>query len=216
MRALKVLLAGASLLAAAASAAQAEEGEFMKDILGNIGIIQKERDPIQYRERAPLVIPPSYNLPSPSASLSDTNGQWPNDPDVAALKQKKSDGRTLATHSEVRRMQDRPEMSARELQAGRRAGAGIPDGPVIRRGDNSREEVWVHPEVLKAQGKRNRDQDDTTLLSGTEPPRRELTQPPTGYRAAAGGQKIKRDYEPVKREDESDTRGFLAQQAGRY
>ncbi len=45
-------------LAATGAQAQSEEGVFMKDLLGSIGIIEKEKDPIRYRERAPLVIPP--------------------------------------------------------------------------------------------------------------------------------------------------------------
>jgi len=54
------LFASATLLAATGAGAQ--EGMFAKDLLGSVGIIPKERPRIDYRERAPLVLPPKMEL----------------------------------------------------------------------------------------------------------------------------------------------------------
>jgi hypothetical protein len=59
-------------------------GMLAKNIMSGLGLI-KETDPIKYRERAPLVLPPNSNgnlsLPKPQASASETNAQWPKDND---------------------------------------------------------------------------------------------------------------------------------------
>ena len=59
--------AGALALLVAATGASAQEGEAVKSILGAIGIIPKEKAPITYNERAPLVLPPKMDLPPPAA-----------------------------------------------------------------------------------------------------------------------------------------------------
>ena len=61
--------------------------QFMKD-LG----LQRDGEPgrdIDYRERAPLVVPPSRNLPPPrdEADVVAKTPAWPKDPDVARRKQ---------------------------------------------------------------------------------------------------------------------------------
>src|SRR5688572_27924409 len=62
------LTLGAGLLAAAlATGAQAQEGELMKNLLSTLGVIDDEKDPIEYRERAPLVLPPLIDLLVPAA-----------------------------------------------------------------------------------------------------------------------------------------------------
>ena len=45
----------------AATAARAAEGEFMRETMSSIGLIEPERPPITYNERAPLVMPPSLS-----------------------------------------------------------------------------------------------------------------------------------------------------------
>jgi len=59
--------------------------QFMKDLgLSRIGDGQ-----IEYRERAPLVVPPSRELPPPrdEAEVAAKTPAWPKDPDVARRKQ---------------------------------------------------------------------------------------------------------------------------------
>ena len=58
--------------------------QFMKDL----GLSRSGQEMIEYRERAPLVVPPSRELPPPrdEADVSKTPA-WPKDPDVARRKQ---------------------------------------------------------------------------------------------------------------------------------
>jgi hypothetical protein len=93
-----------------------------------------------------------------------------------------------------------PRLTVEELRAGTRPGAGIPDGPVVRHGDNSREGYWVSPEVLRSQGRLT---DEASVGPGGEPDRRSLIEPPTGYRRSANGEKIKPNGEPVIRQSDA-------------
>lgn len=49
--------AGAAMALLVAPQAQAQEGGFFGDMLGAIGLTEPARPDIQYRERAPLVVP---------------------------------------------------------------------------------------------------------------------------------------------------------------
>jgi hypothetical protein len=60
--------------------AQAQEGTFLRDIFGRIGIMEPEQPQIEYRERAPLVVPPSRDLPPPRpAEQVGGDPRWPED-----------------------------------------------------------------------------------------------------------------------------------------
>lgn len=205
---LGALAAAAALVSAGGAAAQ--EGAFMKDVLGSIGIIPKERAAIEYRERAPLVLPPKMELRDPAdpRSLQAANPQWPNDPDVAAARRREADARTPVTQTERRRVEQNATLSIEEIRSGRRAGAGIPEGPVVRRGDNVREDTWVHPDQLRREGRK-----DTQLSSMEEPERRDLTQPPSGFRKPTI--QVKRDFEVNRLEDDADPKVYMREQAKR-
>ncbi|MFD0938145.1 hypothetical protein ACFQ12_23550, partial [Methylobacterium trifolii] len=74
------LIAAGSLagLLATASAQAQERGEFLRDGLSTLGLLEKQQDPIEYRERAPLVMPPKLdgkNLPAPRPRAASP--QWP-------------------------------------------------------------------------------------------------------------------------------------------
>ncbi len=60
--------------------AQAQEGTLLRDIFGRIGILEPEQPQIEYRERAPLVVPPSRDLPPPrpTEQVGDAPN-WPQD-----------------------------------------------------------------------------------------------------------------------------------------
>src|SRR5215211_3081179 len=120
-------LVGAATLVAA-TGASAQEGLFAKDLLGSVGIIPKERPRIDYRERAPLVLPPSMELRDPAdpKALQAANPQWPSDPDVAAARRRDAEARTPVTQTERRRLEQNPTLSIEEIRGGRRAGAEVP------------------------------------------------------------------------------------------
>lgn len=158
---------------------RAEEGVAFKNLMGNMGILPKEKDPIPYRERAPLVIPPKVALPPPATSSVAANPQWPNDPDVANLKKRRDEERRPVTWSETRRMSDNnPILRPNEIQAGRVA---APSGvvPGSHRGDNARDVLYLSPDQMKA-GIRKKDDSDVKTVA--EPNRSALAEPPPGYR----------------------------------
>jgi hypothetical protein len=202
------MLVGAFALATSAGA-QAEEGVLMKDLLGSMGLISKDKPAIDYRERAPLVVPPRLELREPvRASAHARDPQWPNDPDVVARQRRQADARVPVTETERRRVEERPTLSIDEIRAGRRPGAEVPAAPAGR--DNSaRADTWVHPDQLRAQTRRVEE------ATGPEPARRSLAEPPTGLRAPAGGGKVITNFEPTVKEDEASPRLYDRQQAQR-
>ena len=203
------LLAASLTVTALTTAARAVEGELVKSILGSIGVIPEDRGAIDYRERAPLVLPPRMDLRDPAApgSAQARNAQWPNDPDVAARRKQAAEDRTPITQTERKRMSgENTRLTAEEMRAGRQAGAGVTTAPV-KRADSA----WIHPDVLRAQGTHR----SGDASSGDDGTRRSLTEPPTAYRQSATGQPIRGTWEARNRVDEADPRVFQREQAAR-
>src|SRR5205085_2736597 len=59
---------------------------------GGLGVDVGQGSNIEYRERSPLVIPPSRDLPPPEATGSINNPAWPKDPQSQSKKRAKSKG----------------------------------------------------------------------------------------------------------------------------
>ncbi len=206
---LGALAAAAALVSAGGAAAQ--EGVFMKDMLGSIGLIPKERPPIEYRERAPLVLPPKMELRDPAdpRSLQAANPQWPNDPDVVAARRRAQEASLPVTETEKRRLDRNPTLSIHEIRQGRRPGAEVPSEPVLRRGDNARDALLVHPDQLRAEGRKQ----EAALSSMEEPERGRLTEPPGGFRKPT--MRVKPGFEVEHRTDEADPKAYWREQAAR-
>ena len=181
-----------SLAALAAGSAQAQEGLAMKSVLGKMGIIPEEKDPIRYRERAPLVLPPKgTDLREPLAPADyASNPQWPNDPDVVERRRRDAESRRPATESELYRMSERnPRLSPEEMRTGRTASAnaGGARAPGYARGDDARDQLYLSPDQLRAGRKTGEDEDGA---APAEPRRRTLAEPPSGMRRSASGKRI--------------------------
>ena len=83
--------AAALLLPGAARAADDEvsiDQKFMQSIMDGLGLKRDGEATINYQERAPLVLPPSRELPPPEQvdAATANNPAWPKDPDVARRK----------------------------------------------------------------------------------------------------------------------------------
>jgi hypothetical protein len=212
---------GVAALIALSGGARAQEGLFMKDLLGSLGVIPEDKPRIEYRERAPLVLPPKTALPAPVAKPADArNANWPNDPDVLADRRREARARLPAGTDERSRMlnQENVTLSVDEIRRGRRAGAGIPTEPELRPNLDHRDAVWMHPDVLRSQRMTGGDSDNAPLVAGVEPSRKTLTEPPSGFRAPSAKAKIREDFEPqglAERRDDADPVGFIRQQNGR-
>jgi len=57
--------------------------KFLRKLLKEFGMRLGDEEAVEFRERAPLVVPPSRSLPPPQNSdLINRNPAWPKDPDV--------------------------------------------------------------------------------------------------------------------------------------
>ena len=201
--------AGAVVLLIAATGASAQEGEGMKSILGAIGIIPKEKAPITYNERAPLVLPPKMDLPppSPGGGAEARNTNWPKDPDVAARRRAAAEARTPYTSSEYYKNTEGKRLSIEEMRAGRNPNASAgPNYPVGRQADISR----MTPDELRAFAK-----EDKPQLQGNGLDRRYLSDPPGDLLKAQGGGRLKASADPIVSGDPDSPSAYLRQQQSR-
>jgi hypothetical protein len=151
--------------------------QFMKD-LG----LQRDGPGIDYRERAPLVVPPSRNLPPPqSATTATDNPAWPNDPDVrqrneaAAAKRGKGSRPVSETMEREARPIPRSELDRPgRVAPGSAGGSNTPE-------DGARP---MRPSELGHKGFFGMfslgSKSDAETFTG-EPVRESLTAPPAGY-----------------------------------
>lgn len=118
IRVAHLLIAGGLVLGA--SPAFAQEGSliynFMQGVFG-----KGEGADIDYRARAPLVVPPNSTLPRPQQAASERNAAWPNDPDV----QRRKDAANPAPYVEPHGLRNNARLSAEEFaKVGRRVSRG--------------------------------------------------------------------------------------------
>jgi hypothetical protein len=199
--------AGALALLVAATGASAQEGEAVKSLLGSIGIIPKEKAPIVYNERAPLVLPPKMELRTPAAGGGGEarNGNWPKDPDVGARRKAAVESRTPYTSSELYKNSEGKPLSIDEIRAGRNPNnytKGAP-GPVGGQADKS----IMTPDELRSFSK-----DEKVELAGDGLERRYLSDPPGALLKAQGGGRVKASADPVPVGDPDSPAAFQRQQ----
>lgn len=139
------------------------------------------QDPIDYRARGKLVLPPKMELPPPAASATN-NPAWPQDPDL--LRRRKD--RAALNEAPAKASPDRPrkinDLSPDSTVVTMSATAG--QGPTQRACPNGLKTLDCRPPhgIMSALGLQ------TTAPSqlGPEPDREWLTDPPKGYRAPSG------------------------------
>jgi hypothetical protein len=185
----------ATALTVAGSAAFAQQGggpSFEANVVGGLlsglGLVETARPPIDYRERAPLVLPRGNALPPPQESAAARNPNWPNDPDVARAR-----AAGLAANTPIQRDEFGRTMTNAELRA--RQGGWFGGGSVDTTRDRSQaqisgpatvDEMRVAPiwsQVGSLFGGSARD--NQVVPFPGEPTRRRLVEPPPGYRTAS-------------------------------
>lgn len=197
-RCLAAMLVAAGSLAAASTAVLAQDDDeptFEQQMFNKL--FGRDKPPIDYRERSPLVIPPSSELPPPeSAAAAQGAAAWPNDPDVAA--QRKAARSRVIGAEEATRAAARP-LSPDEIKRGRvargsQAWTPTPSdaemGRVLRPGEIGGKEYSLFSLFGKSMGNEKVEQ-----FAG-EPTRQFLTEPPPGYRTPSPAQ----PYQPPKSE----------------
>lgn len=179
----RLLPLAAALLLASAVPAAAQEPTPMQRFLGTLGLLEIPDDPIDYRERAPLVVPPSSALIPPRSpdDIAKFNPDWPLDHDSQKRR---------AVDEEYQKQVDEQFYSGRPLtpaeinrgrisraEAARREGARQPASTTI---DPEIGVGRLSPTQLGFKGwgaKKN----EAVVFTG-EPERRSLTEPPPGLR----------------------------------
>ncbi|MGQ0444108.1 MAG: hypothetical protein ACT4O2_03005 [Beijerinckiaceae bacterium] len=163
----------------ATPARAAEDTSMFNSVLGFFGMQSgKEQDSIDYRARAPVVVPPRTDLPPPKEAVRDP--AWPKDPNISAERRAALDSRRPAPRVTPN---SRVDMSQTELQLGR-GPTPADDPPDVCQPESGTSLCLYSP--WKALKSVVNVFDSDTVQPGPEPPRKFLTEPPAGYREATG------------------------------
>jgi hypothetical protein len=176
----------------AAYAADDDEETFEEKILhGLIDPFMKSKPDIDYRERSPLVVPPTRDLPPPESSASVINNPaWPVDADIKRAKE------NARIRREARRRN--PDDDARVLRPDQmvrgpvKPGAGNgPSAPQDVAGSDGRvmspNELGYKGGLFSGLFSGGSTKQETAVFAG-EPARGNLTDPPAGYRTPSPNQ----------------------------
>jgi hypothetical protein len=210
---------GAAILATSLPARAADDDSLDKKIFGGIleGLgLRKDGEAINYQERAPLVIPPSRDLPPPEKSdaVVVNNPAWPKDPDVTRRKVEKERERNRNISDEREREQNplrpdqltpggNPRTAARPTQG--EPNSATPGDRLTGAELNQKGNVFSNMFGSK--------EEDEIAKFTKEPPRTALTEPPPGYQTPSPDQpyglsKATKDYKP-KADNYLETHGTV-------
>jgi hypothetical protein len=184
----------AIMLGCAGQSARAEDDEdvapdvkILRHILNGLGL-RREAPGIDYRERAPLVLPSSRNLPPPEKATAKAPG-WPDDPDVKEAKRIRLERKKA--HSHVDGVDDRPLRPSEMSSAPPRP--GLDDGKPRKSAEEAAKPM--SPQELGTRGLFSLNswnslwgsKEEYATFAG-EPARESLVDPPTGYRTPSPNQ----------------------------
>lgn len=161
--------------------------KFFRKLMKEFGM-QMDGEAVEFRERAPLVVPPSRNLPPPqTADVVSRNPAWPKDPDVRRRNESaNTPGQKARLRGAAEAMEDEGRvLRPNELDVGRIARSS--NERVQSPEESSRP---LKPSELGSKGlfdlfsnKSERPADFTQ-----EPTRTTLTEPPPGYQTPSTAQ----------------------------
>ncbi len=182
-------------------------------LLSILGFSVPDAPGIEYRERAPLVVPPRSSLPSPQErEASRARANWPNDPN--AERRRRGDAGESEAWADRRRFNgNNTRLSNDELARGR-------NGVVSTTPYGGEDRDLLYGPMRQMQeadaryaARAQRDAAERPL--GAEPPRKYLVEPPPGYRAPT--QRVARTTAAPNLAGDRDVgvRDFLAQEARR-
>lgn len=166
--------------------------KIMRSIMDGLGLKRDGEAGINYQERAPLVIPPSRDLPPPenSDAVIANNPAWPKDPDIERRKLE-------AAQERNRNISDEREREQNPLSPAQMTPGGRPKKRQARTDDGYQAPAsgfgnQVPPSELGWKGSLfgamfGDKKEETAKFTG-EPPRSTLTDPPTGYQTPSPDQ----------------------------
>jgi hypothetical protein len=167
-------------------AADNEEDELpdvkvMRGIMRGLGLKRGDEAPIEYRERSPLVVPPSRDLPPPAdATLAERTPAWPVDPDVNKRKEvAKRKARAIDWEEEGR------ALTPAQLNKGTAGGNSGSTQAATKPSEESMNPMKPWELGFKGWGNVRKmfgaEPEPETGTFVREPQRSDLTQPPPGY-----------------------------------
>lgn len=193
------------VLAAQVAPARADDGDdeafdskILRNVMESLGFVKDGQKVINYQERAPLVIPPSTNLPIPEkadATIAN-NPAWPKDPDVARKREAARQARADRYKSaDQKQREEQRVLSPSEMTPGASA-ANRPSR--VGNDPNRTASTWLEtgdkltPSQLGYRGGLfgnmfGGKEDEVARFTG-EPPRASLTDPPPGYQTPSPDQ----------------------------
>lgn len=178
----RLLLAGGLLLAT--TPAFAQEGVLFQNLVKNFGLFGSDKADIEYKQRAPLVVPPASTLPKPQEPGANRSAAWPDDPDVARRRAERDHSNLLSVNTEAYRANSRPLMSQEELRRGRVTGRSSGPEGIVEEHNNYNNQIQPIRVGRELAARRNQTELDMQAYGG-EPQRKFLHEPPTGYRRPA-------------------------------
>jgi hypothetical protein len=168
----------------------APDTKFFRGLLKGLGLKRDgDGNGIEYRERAPLVLPNGRNLPAPDTQpITAKNPQWPVDVDVKRVKESKSK-RAKENISAAGNEQDRPELPSQLNKGTGGARSGAPTTPTPG-GQAEAASNPMSPSELGSKGIFKQlwaPKEEYATFTG-EPARTRLIEPPSGYRTPSAAQ----------------------------
>lgn len=205
------LLRAAALVAVCGFGSPAfAQADTLTSVLKVIGLAPDDKEPIEYRERAPLVVPPSVGkLRAPEEAVDQKTANWPQDPDVLARKRKAEEAKQPVAR--VRANNDDAKLPLAVGQQRNRY-AGVPTTGLLPISQDAQERASIRVNredvgrILAANKAQN-----PSLRPGEEPVRQYLTEPPKGYRQGAAGAPVRATIDPIRNSDEVEFDALKAQ-----
>jgi len=152
-------------------------------ILEGTGVVSRETAPIEYKQRSPIALPPSNELPDPEApgGAAVASVDWPDDPDDRA---------DVTPAPSSRATLEGERLSPQEIQAGRVAGGmPVPEGSTgyDERFLRDTGKMTLTPSEMKAgfDSPDKKGSGRVLTAEGQAQPRQYLIQPPDEYRQPA-------------------------------
>jgi len=179
----------------------------LRSFLRGLGLSNGREGTIEYKERPPLVVPPTRELPRPetTGSIAQRDPAWPSDPDEAKRKAAKK------AKAERKPMGDTDAfgdgMMPRELAVGKTGAApnetGLKPGQTVETSTQLRPDelgyrggLWSEFMGLGSTFSKDKPAEGAKFLR--EPRRTSLTEPPSGYRTPSPDQPYGLNYRGEK------------------
>jgi hypothetical protein len=170
-------LAAATALGGCMSTANYGTGEspevaIFREMTG--GVLSPKKEPVVYRPRAPLVLPPSAGqLPAPAPPPEVASAQWPDDPD------KRAEGVKVFAEN------PRDEVARGEYQRLKPLSGAAPGPRIARRATNNDPDFQPQYDMVGKKQQRDSFKAAINDAEGFSSERRFLTDPPETVRAPA-------------------------------